>query len=264
MPGPVGSFALELFRTALGREYPMTKLYIGLQVAIFIFMTLRGAQALLEDPTNLLLGANYVEAARWGATAGFYGRVEPFRYLSAVFVHFGALHIGMNMMALLSLGRSIEPRIGSGRFVLAFLGTGVVGFVVSDYWSLYTRSLAWTAGASGGLFGLVGVLLGFLVARRDPAWREFLFRIVLIGVVLGVMLPVNNAAHAGGFIVGFPTGYLFQRESRPWRRTRWFDGLAVLLVAASVGSIVLSHSSNLWRTVDPVTGRTVALLPRHR
>lgn len=240
LPGPLLTGALDLWQSALGREYPMTKLYVGLCLIVFALMT-------LSSRKFEILGGVVSEAVRWGAMLTGLTGLEPWRVLSAIFVHFGVLHIGFNMMALWDVGRAIEQRLGSARFVLIFIGTGIAGFVASEYWYSLRRELVPTAGASGGLFGLIAAFVGYLYAQRDPAWKQFLVRVLVYAAIFAIALPVNNAAHAGGFVAGFPLGYLFYREKRPWLRSRLFGSLAALLVVASFGSIALSHASPLWK-----------------
>jgi rhomboid protease GluP len=242
---------LGAWHVALGRESPLAKLYVGVCVIAWALMTLTGGGF------SLLGGTRYSVAIRWGAIATNFepllpdlGRAEPWRYLAAMFVHFGALHIGFNMMALWDLGRVIEQRLGSARFVLIFVVTGILGFVVSDVWYEYAASRAVvTGGASGGLFGLVAALVGYMYAGRDPAWKQLLVRVLVYAVIFAIAFPVNNAAHAGGFVVGVALGFLFYKERRPWQRTRWLGWIAAALVVASLASIALSLSSDAWRVV---------------
>ncbi len=242
LPGPVAKSALGLFETALGREFRLTKLYVGLCVIVWVMMTV--ATQKFE-----VMGARRSEAVRWGAVAELLGRVEPWRYLSAMFVHFGALHLAFNMMALWDFGRATEQRVGAARFVFVFIVTGVIGFVASDVWYSLSGTPWFTAGASGGLFGLVGFLIGYLFGARDPAWKTFLVRVVIYAVIFAVALPVNNSAHVAGFCSGFPLGFLFYKEKTPWKRQMVFNVIAGVLVAASVASIVLSHRSPYWRLI---------------
>jgi rhomboid protease GluP len=232
---------MGLITTALGREFPLTKLYVILCVAVFVMMVVTTKQL------QMLGGVRPSEALRWGALVGTLGREEPWRYLSAMFVHFGALHVGFNMMALWDFGRATEQRLGSGRFTLIFIGTGVAGFIASDLWYAFSGAPALTAGASGGLFGVIAALIGYLYAAKDPAWKQFLMRVVVYAVIFAVALSVNNAAHIGGFVTGFPLGYAFYKERSPWSRNKIFGGVAALLVVASAASIVLCHTSNVWK-----------------
>jgi rhomboid protease GluP len=234
LPGPLAAAALDLWQRALGREFPLTKLYVGLCVVVFLLMTLSGGQM------PRLLGGAVGPAIRFGAMVTTYGFEQPWRLFSAMFVHFGILHIGFNMMALWDVGRALEQRLGSARFVLIFIGTGVLGFVASELWYSAQNEIVPTAGASGGLFGLIAAFIGYLYAQRDPAWKQFLVRVVIYAALFAYAFPVNNAAHIGGALVGFPLGYLFYKERRPWQRQRLLGALAALLVAASLASVLIS------------------------
>jgi rhomboid protease GluP len=240
LPGPLATGLVDLLRGALGSEFPLTKLFVGLCLAVFVLSTLGGGGF-------KILGASPMVAIRWGALGGdpihgSLGMLQPWRYLSAMFVHFGALHIVFNMMALWDFGRATEQRLGSARFVIIFVVTGVVGFVLSDIWFMAVRGAPYlTAGASGGLFGLVGTLIGYLYARRDPIWKKFLVRFAILAAIFAIALPVNNAAHVGGFAAGVPMGYFAYRETRPWRRSALFGVLAGVLVVLSLVSVALSQ-----------------------
>jgi membrane associated rhomboid family serine protease len=240
LPGPMARGASGLLDTAFGREFRMTKLYVGLCVAVFL--------AILAATKQLeMLGGRDSELLRWGAVGGLLGRIEPWRYLSAMFVHFGVLHIIFNGMALWDFGRYTEERVGGGRFVVIFISTGIAGFLLSDFWYSLQQVARMTAGASGGLFGLVGFLIGYMYAARDPAWKSVLMRTAIYAVIFAIAMPVNNAAHVGGFVTGFPLGWVFFKERQPHKRTRIFNIVAAVLVVASFASIALSHHSPAWR-----------------
>src|SRR5690606_8265713 len=155
---------------------------------------------------------------------------EPWRYLSAVYVHLGALHLVMNSMALLALGRRAEQRVGGARMIVVFTLTGIGGFVASTLW--YGASGPLTAGASGALFGLMGHEIGQMHAQRDPRLKDILVQFLAYAVAFALLFSVNNAAHIGGFVLGYPLGRAFYLERRPWRRALWFRGLAAVSLAA--------------------------------
>jgi hypothetical protein len=132
----------------------------------------------------------------------------------------------------------------------------VAGFVISVAWDGFS-GYSPTAGASGGVFGQLGGVIGILLARRLPDWKALLWQNLLYAVALGFMVRVNNAAHLGGLVVGFAGGYLFEKEraylaaKEPVRllTTRVFGVLAVLGVLASVASVALSIESTSTRLV---------------
>lgn len=171
--------------------------------------------------------------------------IEPWRLLSAVFVHFSALHIGLNLWALLALGLPLEQRFGPARTLLIFVATGVGGFVVSSLWYAYGI----TAGASGAIFGFLGTQVGVLIRRRTPGWRDALIQQLAYALILGLVIRVNTAAHLGGMAIGILLGMLFERERVRPATSLIFSGLAVLAVVAGVLSIALSAYSPLWQMV---------------
>lgn len=241
LPGPLARAAVDLYKSVLGEEYQLTKVFIGLCAVVFVLTSL--------DARKLVFLGNYPMSTdlRFGALVGGLGRLEPWRYLSACFFHFGILHIGFNMIALWDVGRVLEKRVGSARFAIAYVVTGILGFVASDLWYSFNGPL--TGGASGAILGVIGVLVGYLYARRDPIWKSFLLHVVFYLVIFSFVLPMNNAAHVGGLLTGAPLGYLFYKERRPWRRSRLLGYVAALMVAACVVSIVLSLHSPIWRAV---------------
>lgn len=220
--------------TLLGQEQPAARFYLLLCVGVYLACTLQGGLSPFE-------GISKAAAIRWGAIVP--GVNEPWRVLSAMFVHFGVLHIVFNMVTLHDLGRLLESTLGSARFLCAFLLTGIAGFVASEQWYAWRGTLSATAGASGGLFGLLGVFIGLLYARRHPAWKQELGRVLVMAAIIALLMPVNNAAHFGGLVAGGLLGLWFGRERLSGQARIAYNLLATVLVAASIASIVASQLS---------------------
>jgi membrane associated rhomboid family serine protease len=233
---------LNFARGLVGTEFPATRVILGLVLLVF-------AACMLVDRT-IPLGLNLLPfmpasfsiptLVQFGALGGRLGELEPFRLLSAVFVHMGLLHVGMNMMAFVSLGQRLEGHFGSARFVILFLGSGVLGFVVSQVW--YDISPP-TAGASGGVFGQIGATVGILYARRHADWKRELSGQLIYAGLLALAFPVNTAAHVGGLAAGAGFGFLFEKEQRRQRWSALAGVVAVLFLLGSVASVVLSAMS---------------------
>lgn len=198
-------------------------------------------------PTILLpLGSQPTisELLRWGALTDEVAWREPWRFLSAVFVHFDPLHLLMNGMGALALCRRTEQRVGGPRMVIAFTITGIVGFVASALWKQGEPFV--TAGASGALFGLMGHEIGHMHMGRDPRLKDVLLQFGAYTLAFALMFPVNNAAHLAGFASGYPVSRLLAADKRPWRRAAVYRALAVACVVASVVSIALCVRSPVW------------------
>jgi membrane associated rhomboid family serine protease len=134
---------------------------------------------------------------------------EPWRLCTTVLLHVDALHLALNVAALLALGPILEVRVGTVRWVAWLVVGGVVGAAVS-----HLAGVRLSDGASGGAFALVGAAL--VIGWRGRASLSdddrFLLGPVLGGflalnLVLTLVLPqVNAAAHLGGLGAGIVLG----------------------------------------------------------
>jgi len=141
-------------------------------------------------------------------------------FLTSMFMHGGFFHLFVNMLSLFFVGTLIERILGKKRFfwfyVLAGLFSGLL-FVVSPY--LFPQDLnTYAVGASGALFGLVGLLV--LLTPNLPVYimfipipikmkyaaRGMLVLLWLISITAG--LPIGNIAHLGGLIFGLGYGLI--------------------------------------------------------
>lgn len=179
---------------------PVTVLLIVANLLIFGLML--GAGAALwhggQNSVQLAWGANFGPATQDG---------QWWRLGSALFLHFGVLHLGMNLWALWDGGQLVERAYGSARFTAIYLASGLAGNLLS----LVTQgNQAVSGGASGAIFGIYGALLVFLWRERQalPASEfRWLFRaaslFTLVSIGLGLFVPgIDNSAHIGGLISG--------------------------------------------------------------
>lgn len=246
MPGQMVMALTGLARTALGAVHPVTTFFVGWCCALFVVRVLvtgswrgLGAVGPMQD------------FWRWGGLGGGWGALgsgpvgqwEPWRYLSAMFLHLGVIHLLLNMTALWQFGRALESEIRPGRFAVTFLGSGAIGFVVSDLWTILRGADVPTAGASGGLFGIAAAVVGYQYARRDPRYKALALQLLVFALVFAFVLNVNSAAHIGGALAGAPLGYWLYREKQPHRHDRWFAWAGGLLVLFSILSVALSQIS---------------------
>lgn len=159
------------------------------------------------------------------------GGFEPWRLFTVALVHSGFWHVGLNMLALWMIGRSLEPLLGRGRFVTLYLLSTLGGSVAVALLSFTTP----VVGASGAIFGLFGALI--VIGRHIGA------NIAGIAIILGVNLAigfipgfnVSWQAHVGGLVVGALVGLIYARTRSVRRRALqvW------LLVALAVGLLAL-------------------------
>lgn len=174
-----------------------------------------GVVFLLQLALGGLTGDPYARAEaslRLGASAPTLNPREPWRLVSATFLHGSLLHAYMNGLALWVLGTVLERLMGSARFLGVFLWSAAVGAALSSWASEAPYSL----GASGGIFGALGGLAALHVAGREPippGFRQPLRWWVLIAginIALPILFPfIDVWGHFGGAATGFVLGLVF-------------------------------------------------------
>ena len=127
--------------------------------------------------------------------------VEYWRLGTAMFLHIGIIHLLFNLAALAQVGPMVEELLGSGRMLVLYLGTGLAGNWLSARYGMYSVS----AGASGAIMGLCGVVAGW--GQRDGTsvgrnCRNHMVRWAVYTVIFGVFVRGDNWAHCGGFLAG--------------------------------------------------------------
>lgn len=181
------------------RSNPFTFLFIGMNVGVFVLMWLAGGMSAMEADERVLVGFG-AKVNRLIAEEGQYWRL-----VTSIFIHIGFIHLFFNCYALMIVGQEIERLYGSTRFVLLYLLTGIAGSIASY---LYTPNTS--AGASGAIFGLFGVMATFAFRYRkeipDMLSKEIKRRVIpliLINLSFGVFIKqIDNAAHIGGLVAG--------------------------------------------------------------
>jgi membrane associated rhomboid family serine protease len=164
---------------------------------------------------------------------------EVWRIVTSGFMHYGTLHLLFNMYALYILGQLLEPAIGRLRFALIYfvaLLCGSVGALILD-------PNAFTAGASGAVFGLMSAAI-LVMRNRGVNPMESGLGIWLF-LNLAITFTVSNISiggHIGGLIGGGVVAWLLVELPDVWRMPAWAVEVAVaaLGVAAFAAAIVIA------------------------
>lgn len=178
-------------------------------VLIFLGLSFMG---MTEDSTFMMEhGAMYVPYLMNGE--------RYYTLITSMFLHFGFSHLMNNMVMLLVIGYSLEPEIGKIRFLLIYLGSGLMGNLVSAWFDVSQGSYAVSAGASGAIFGIVGALL-YVAIRNHGRVGEISTRglVLMAGLSLYYGFTaqgVDNAAHIGGLVSGFLLAVLTYWKHKP-------------------------------------------------
>src|SRR5438105_3904507 len=206
---------LRFLRAVISRPATFTFVFIVANVFLYFLMWLSGGAT---GEVLLAYGAkvNYlIDQGQW------------WRFVAPIFLHvhlpgLGPLHLLANMYGLFMLGPYVEKLYGSAKFVVFWVLTGIAG-VVASYLTvrpnmpanafghfLFKSQDVPSAGASGALFGLVGVLFVFGIKFRHELPEGFkrafgtgMLPTILINLFIGFSIPmIDNSAHLGGFLAG--------------------------------------------------------------
>lgn len=185
---------------------------------------------------------------------------EWWRVIGWSFLHIGGLHIFMNTYALYVIGTPLERVVGASRFMVIYTAAVLLGAVVV----LLTSDAQLTAGASGGIFGLLGAEAVLVLSPRSPlpvALRVQRRNAVLINLGINVFYSfrpnVSFAGHAGGFIAGalvallIPTTLdgLIEGARRPLPRVAGTASAALLALGLAVS---IGHALPTMLSTGPV------------
>jgi rhomboid protease GluP len=220
----------------------ITYALIAANLVMFGVELAAGADAMNPDSKVMLrLGADYGPLTLGG---------QWWRLVSSMFLHFGVLHLGMNMLVLYQ-GRIVEVIYGRAGFVAIYLAAGLLGGIAS----LAHASTTISAGASGAVFGVFGAFGAFIVLRRgqlDPAFVQrtgrSLIAFIAINLYIGLSTPgIDISAHIGGLVAGFVAGVVLLAGKRAdtQRTARSIAIIAATLVVTAGALLVMPKPTDV-------------------
>jgi rhomboid protease GluP len=214
---------------------PVTWFVSALNVAIFLLTWIRDG--------SYSLGVDGETLEAYGATSRFLVQHgEPWRLLTAMFLHGNWIHLGVNTFFMFGWCAAVERWSGSVSFAFAYLTTGIGAFAIS---ALAREGPS--VGASGAGFGIIAVTMALLY-RRAGTWDSFISNpgvrstIMQAGawILAGFFIfkQFDNAAHLGGILFGIPCGLVLGSRQGS-RRPAWIASLAAY-VLVWLGVVVLA------------------------
>jgi rhomboid protease GluP len=215
-------------------SFPATIALVAASILVFAIMVLRGVSAVSPTPQQAIdFGADFGPLTLGG---------QWWRLVTSMFVHFGFVHLGLNMWCLWNLGRAAERLLGRFSYLFAYLASGIFGSIASVYW--HPRAAG--AGASGAIFGLAGVLVSFVYLKKTPANLQInskmlssLGTFILYNLAFGALPGISNAAHVGGLVMGLAIGALLPSASasESSRRNRVSMAVAITVIALIASAV---------------------------
>ena len=167
---------------------------------------------------------------------------EYWRFITPIFLHGSLTHLLVNCYSLYMIGSLVERLYGRGRFIASYFIAGILGNLCSF---LFVPSVS--VGASGAIFGLMGMLLYFGLERPlqfKVYFGRSIMTTILINLVYGfTSTGIDNFAHMGGLIGGFlAIGMLSNVKEKRW----YFNKLlyVLLLGAITIGGVAYGFNNN--------------------
>ena len=185
------------------RDKPVcTYLLLTVNVGVFLILSFMGN----TDSASFMADHGALIAQKIAAGENLY------TLFTSMFLHFGMDHLASNMIVLIAVGDPLERFIGSWKFMIIYLGGGLLGNLLSVAMDLRADQVVVSAGASGAVLAVLGAMIYVLIRHRGPVAGISLARIVLaVAFTLYIGLTasgINNAAHIGGLIGGFALAVL--------------------------------------------------------
>ncbi|MDH6576408.1 rhomboid family intramembrane serine protease [Kitasatospora sp. MAP5-34] len=218
----------------VGDEALVTKILIGINLLVFVL-----TQYVHPEWRQLLSVFSYPSQNGAPALGVAAGPDQWYRLVSAMFVHLSEFHIGANMVSLWVLGPQLEKVLGRLRFLGLYFVSGVVGnalvFLASD-------GNAYSAGASGAIFGLLGATAVLFRASRVPLGP--VIALLVFNLVITFSVPqIDWRAHVGGLVAGTIAGVGLMYAPRAHRNL--VQGLTVAAMVGLALVIMLIETARL-------------------
>jgi membrane associated rhomboid family serine protease len=208
---------------------PVTRALIGINVAVYV------AELATGGTVNGVGSEIYDKGVLW---APFVANGDYWRLITAAFLHYGPFHLLLNMVALWWFGSLLEQRIGSGKYLLLYIVSGLAG----SAGALIASPLTPTVGASGAIFGVLGAGLVF-ERQRDYVFGGSALGIIVINLVLTFSIAnISIGGHIGGLIGGIAAGLgmtQFGRVHAAYGRSGVVGIAAMVLVG--VASVLIAY-----------------------
>ena len=221
-----------------------TRIVTGVCIATYVLSLLLDPRTAfrLRNPFDILApsGAALNALGMTGAYAWALGRW--WTLFTAIYLHGSLLHILFNLLWINQLAPAVEGVYGRSRLIVIFTAAGVLGFLASNW-----VGIAFTIGASGSIFGLLGAMVhygqsrggtfGVMIFRQYGMWALVLF-------ILPFLMPgagINNYAHAAGFGGGYLTAMALGHSDHQREQ-----GTYKLAATACILLTALSFALALW------------------
>ena len=209
----------------------VTTTLIAINVGIYLLQLAGGAS----------INANSAWIFEHGALYGpLVAQGDWYRLLSAAFLHYGPIHLGLNMLALWWIGRPLESYLGPMRYLLLYLVSGLAG----SAGALIASPTGVTVGASGAIFGILGAAI---VLERQGTYvlGGSALPLLIVNLAFTFAVPgISIGGHLGGAIGG---ALCILALSQLGKRSAVYSRIDLLSIASLIAIGALSVAVAYWK-----------------
>lgn len=200
----------------------VTQALIAINVGVYLLELLLGGE--FNGTGNRI----YAEGALFGPLVA---DGEWWRLITSAFLHYGLIHLGLNMLVLWIIGPPLEEFFGHGRYLLVYLVSGLAGAAGALVWT----PNAVTVGASGAIWGIMGAAL-ILEWRKIYVFGGQALGLVVFNLAITFLIPgISIGGHVGGLIGGAACALTFLALRRQLAlATLAVAGIGVLAVGVAI------------------------------
>lgn len=244
IPASVGQHCPECVAEARKSAPRVKRVNTSGAPAVFTILAINVVIFVVQQALRTPVGGDEL-IARFSGSPPSIALGEYYRLLTPMVLHLSVMHILLNSMALFFMGPPVEQAFGSVRFTVMYVVAGFTGSVASYMFG----SCGGGAGASGAIFGVMGVLLVYTAQRRSNAVMNAYFGNILfwlgINLVFGLLAPnIDIWAHLGGLIggmllaAGYDRGVVMRPVAAQVATTVGVVGLGVALVVVRTNDLL--------------------------
>lgn len=178
------------------KKSPITYIIIFITISIFLYEFLTYSSTTTTQAI-FNTGGIYGQFVQNNLTANWY------RFITPIFVHIGIDHLISNMVMLLLIGPELESILGSLKFMILYLSSGIIGNIACCYLAPTTLS----AGASTSLYGLLGAMVYFYFFSNNNILKQLSSKYIAL-IIINIIYTFTNSTisvegHLGGLLSGF-------------------------------------------------------------
>jgi len=208
------------------RKISIVTLLIVINITVFIFLVITAPliTVIINYKEPIEIRATPIDVFIGSKSSGLQYLLSQVNYLvineffiwqifTSMFVHFGIMHLSLNMIALYFFGNIVENNLGRRNFLIIYILSGLAGNIASLFLLKYTipsslidPNLIPSAGASGAIFGILGAFIA--LGRITGGFFSALMYGVFIFILSLSIRNVNIFAHLFGLIAGLILGLI--------------------------------------------------------